>query len=280
MACYSPWRKSGETQSRLISCGQCVGCKLEYARQYATRCMHEAKLYTENCFITLTYKEAPLSLSKRDCQLFLKRLRKRFPNNRIRYYLGGEYAPESRRPHYHACLFNFNFADRRYFKRSGEFRLYTSESLASLWPHGFSTVADFSYETAAYCARYVVDKLSVRDAPTVYEHINLETGEVCEVEREFSLMSLKPGLGAGWVRAFSRDISLSGRVVVNGREFVAPRYYDKLLKDVDGRRYDKMKANRYHMMAKKYLFDNDDGRLEAKRAVAVAKGEQFKRKLT
>ncbi|AXH73020.1 MAG: replication initiator protein [Microviridae sp.] len=275
MACYSPWIKAGAGQSRLISCGQCIGCKLEYARQYATRCYHESKLYDQNCFITLTYAVAPISLSRRDCQLFLKRLRKRFPNARIRYYLGGEYAPETRRPHYHACLFNFDFPDRVYFKRSGEFRLYTSEILSSLWPAGFSTVADFSFETAAYCARYVTEKLT----GDVYEHIDLESGEVTPVEREFSLMSLRPGLGAGWVRSYSSDISDSGKIVVNGRENIAPRYYDKLLKDVDDRRYMVMKGNRFMSVAESYLEDNDNGRLEAKAAVARARRARLVSKL-
>lgn len=280
MACYSPWFKSAGGQTRQISCGQCLGCKLEYSRQYAVRCMHEAKLYSENCFITLTYKDAPLSLSKRDCQLFLKRLRERFPGSRIRYYLGGEYAPETRRPHYHACLFNFNFPDRVYFKRSGEFKLYTSELLASVWTHGFSTVADFSFETAAYCSRYVVDKVSCPDAPNFYENINLETGEVTQIEREFSLMSRRRGLGFGWINTFSGDVSGDGKVVVNGREVRAPRYYDKVIKDLDDVKAFKIGKARQAVLSEKYIFDNDNARLEAKRAVARAKGALFKRKLT
>lgn len=276
MACYSPWVQRGETQSRLVGCGQCLGCKLEYSRQYAVRCMHEAKLYDKNCFITLTYKDAPLSLSRRDCQLFLKRLRKEFSDVRIRYYLSGEYGPQTRRPHYHACLFNFDFMDRVYYKRSGDFRLYTSKTLGVLWPHGFSTVADFSYETAAYCSRYVTEKLSLDGAPPVYEHIDVETGEVTPLEREFSLMSLRPGLGAAWVRNYYGDISPDGKIVVNGKEFIAPRYYDKLLKDVDYRHYMVMKGTRFQNMSENYLHDNDNGRLEAKIAVARAKRSRMK----
>lgn len=276
MACYAPWISRGAVTSRLISCGQCLGCKLEYSRQYAVRCMHEAKLYERNCFVTLTYADAPLSLSKRDAQLFLKRLRRRFPNERIRYYLSGEYAPETRRPHYHACLFNFDFADREYFKRSGDFRLYTSELLQGVWTAGFSTVADFSFETAAYCSRYVTEKVGFLDAPKEYEHINLESGEVTPLEREFSIMSLKPGLGAGWVRNYHGDISNTGKIVVNGGEYLAPRYYDKLLKDRDYRHYMVMKGNRFRSMSENYLEDNDNGRLEAKATVARAKRSRLK----
>jgi hypothetical protein len=29
-----------------IPCGQCIGCRLEYSRQWAMRCHHEASLHT------------------------------------------------------------------------------------------------------------------------------------------------------------------------------------------------------------------------------------------
>ena len=40
-----------------IPCGQCIGCKLERSRQWGVRCMHEAQMHKQNCFITLTYNE-------------------------------------------------------------------------------------------------------------------------------------------------------------------------------------------------------------------------------
>ena len=38
-----------------VACGQCMGCRLEYSRVWAMRCTHEASLYDDNCFVTLTY---------------------------------------------------------------------------------------------------------------------------------------------------------------------------------------------------------------------------------
>lgn len=43
-------------------------------------------------------------LAKRDLQLFMKRLRKRIPYEKIRYYAVGEYGPVHFRPHYHLLL--------------------------------------------------------------------------------------------------------------------------------------------------------------------------------
>ena len=51
---FSP--SEGFTDFKLaLPCGQCIGCRLERSRQWAMRCMHEASLYKNNCFITLTY---------------------------------------------------------------------------------------------------------------------------------------------------------------------------------------------------------------------------------
>lgn len=85
-----------------IPCGQCVGCRMEYSRQWANRCMLELQYHDSAYFVTLTYddKHVPrsyyadketgeaytsLTLVKRDFQLFMKRLRKRFENDHIRF---------------------------------------------------------------------------------------------------------------------------------------------------------------------------------------------------
>ena len=108
-----------------MPCGRCSHCRLKRSREWAIRCMHEASLYVPtvdnpsgrgNCFITLTYNNAHLpehdSLCKRDFQLFMKRLRKRFGSG-IRYYMCGEYGGKYGRPLYHALLFNCFFPDRK-----------------------------------------------------------------------------------------------------------------------------------------------------------------------
>lgn len=38
-----------------IPCGKCCACRLEYSRQWANRCMQEARMYPSNLFVTLTY---------------------------------------------------------------------------------------------------------------------------------------------------------------------------------------------------------------------------------
>ena len=96
-----------------LPCGTCIGCKVEKSRQWAIRCVHEASLHEDNCFLTLTFNEEHMpenrSINKRDLQLFFKRLRKRYPNKVIKYFACGEYGDERNRPHYHVILFNHDF---------------------------------------------------------------------------------------------------------------------------------------------------------------------------
>ena len=107
-----------------VSCKQCTGCRQEYSRQWAMRNMHEASLWLNNIFITLTYDNDHLpqhnTLIKKDFQDFMKRLRKHKKantSNPIRYYQCGEYGEKFGRPHYHAILFNTNFRDRETLTR-------------------------------------------------------------------------------------------------------------------------------------------------------------------
>ena len=111
--------KYGESYSDMrieVACGRCIGCRKEYARQWAMRCLHEASLFDENSFVTLTYDDKHLpaggTLVKRDVQLFLKRLRRKFSDRTIRYFFSGEYGGDTLRPHYHGCLFGFAFPDQ------------------------------------------------------------------------------------------------------------------------------------------------------------------------
>ena len=54
------------------------------------------------------------------------------------------------RPHYHACLFNCFFGDRKRIPggNSGS-PLYRSDTLERLWPYGYSSIGDVTFESAA-----------------------------------------------------------------------------------------------------------------------------------
>lgn len=163
----------------LVPCGQCIGCRLDYAKQWSERCSLEASLYDENMFLTLTYNDlnCPIKLQKKDFQLFIKRLRNHFSDREIRFFGCGERGSHTGRPHYHIIIFNAKFNDLKYLKRSGENNLYTSPTLERLWPYGFSTVGEADYQSINYTARYVMKKIKGQETD------------------EFLLMSRRPGIG-------------------------------------------------------------------------------------
>jgi len=221
-----------------IPCGKCMGCRLERSRQWAVRCVHEASLYEDNCFLTLTYNDENLpvdgSLNKKELPLFMKKLRQEFSDVRIRYFACGEYGDRVGRPHYHACIFNLDFKDKVYWKTVNGEKLYTSEKLNRLWGLGYCVIGTLTFESAAYVARYCTKKV---------------TGDVAKDhyfgrQPEFSLQSNRPGIGGLWYDKWKRDCFPSGYLVVNGAKCKPPRYYDKLLEREDPSLFEKIKQSR------------------------------------
>ena len=57
---FRPVHGVNERRKMEVPCGTCIGCRLERSRQWAVRITHEAQLYEDNCFVTLTYRDAHL----------------------------------------------------------------------------------------------------------------------------------------------------------------------------------------------------------------------------
>lgn len=210
-----------------VPCGRCIGCRLERAREWAARCMHEARCHDTNYFITLTYapEHLPLggTLVKRDWQLFVKRLRKRV--GKFRYYHCGEYGDKLGRPHYHAILFGIDLCDLKLFK-SGSMPLYTSQLLTDVWGKGHVTVGAATFESAAYCARYCTKKITGKAAE---DHYRREVdGIEFSVLPEYNTMSRNPGIGFDWYERNKDAWFRDDFMIVNGRETNIPRYYNNL----------------------------------------------------
>jgi len=277
-----------------IACGQCIGCRITRSREWATRICHEASLYDDNCFITLTYNAENLppdcGLRKKHYQLFMKRLRKAYPDKKIRFFHCGEYGDKNNRPHYHAILFNFNFPDWIYlFDSSSGVPIYSSPILESLWGKGFVTIGEVTFQSAAYVARYVLKKINGQSADKIdpetglkhYERINSFTGEVIEVIPEYCTMSRGGRTGKGiahdWIKKYSSDIYPKGYTTINGLKVAPPRYYDKYLESIDLDMYDDIKAGR--ALAGYESPDNTEQRLVTREHVKTAQLSNLKRQL-
>lgn len=246
-----------------VPCGNCPGCVQDRLRNMAIRMTDESKMYQRNCFVTLTVDDEhmhevfpDMNLRKSPFQAFAKRLRKChvgdyverpqwLPEGRkwnprpIRIVYCGEYGSEgvSHRPHYHAILFNFSFEDIR--PLPGSATLFRSPSLENLWPYGFSTVGEVNFATCSYVAGYVLKKSQRTD-----DYVDPATGLIRE--REFVVYPRGFGLGKDWFYRYYHDVyDHDNRVLAGGVLVRPPKYYDKLMIDMDGHFMRKTKHARF-----------------------------------
>lgn len=276
-----------------VPCGQCLGCRLDYASQWSARIMEEKKNYPDDTvwFLTLTYdddhmpekrmipdkvdeetgevyrfKQAPFSsVSKRDHQLFMKRLRKKFSDRvgkPIKFFMSGEYGSISGRCHMHYIVFGLKLNDLNLYKRTvtGD-KLYTSNELSSCWcdkqgvPIGFVTVGSVTLDSAGYVARYCLKKRQM----TLKEDY-----EKLGIDPEFCLMSRRPGIGYDWIKENYQKVYKTDEVILPGRNGKAvsmkpPRYFDNIIEKIDEgliedtKQKRKIKAERAENFIEEYL---------------------------
>jgi hypothetical protein len=239
-------------------------------------------LYPENCYLTLTYDEKTIpnggSLHYQDFVLFLKRLRKKY-GPKIRFYMCGEYGELLGRPHFHAIIFNFDFPDKLPFQKNpnGDL-LYVSESLQKLWPYGHSTIGDVNFQSAAYVARYCLKKVTGDKAAEHYGEVITPDGEIIPRSPEFTQMSRMPGIGRGWYEKFKNDVFPHDHVILNNKQFSAPKYYGNLYQLENLPAYNKIKNKRIRK-SRKHAKNNTPERLSIRAELQALKAARLKRTL-
>lgn len=289
------WRDSPFSERILIPCGKCIACREDRAKQWAVRCLHESKLYEDNCFVTLTYNDDCLdkrgSLNKKDFPLFMKKLRKLFCNKKIKYFHCGEYGSLSERPHHHACLFNVDFRDKEILFVKNGVKLYRSDMLERLWSKGidekdrylynddivykrfgkwyvklgFCTLGEVNYGSACYVARYIIKK--------VYGEIEEEhyRGRV----PEYNTMSRRDGIGKGYIKEYLKDIYPSDCLILElNKRAKIPRYYDNYYKKEDLVGYERVKDKRKEFYRRKEVEFDEQKNLMRKKCIT----EKIKRR--
>lgn len=155
-----------------FECGHCPECLQKKSRLWALRAGMESK-DSPGMMITLTYDtyavdkygkftnienpiDPTISLSKRHCQLFIKRLRKKFTGQSIKYIIAAERGKKGR-AHYHALIFGIQFNDLIRYKKSKRGNIiYKSKTLTDIWQHGICTVDSINptAKIARYCTKY------------------------------------------------------------------------------------------------------------------------------
>ena len=278
----SPYAEKAVYEYDEIPCGKCIGCRLDASKQWANRCLLELGYHDSAYFVTLTYNPehvpvtwhvdpetgealSGLSLRKRDLQLFLKRLR-RHTGQEIRYFAAGEYGSKTFRPHYHLILFGLKLDDLVLDCKSKlGYNYYSSQTVQDCWsqwippspgdadtkgsytPLGRVIVADVSWETCAYVARYTAKKNGTQGAEH-YAALNLEP--------PFLVMSRRPGIGAQY---YQDHPELFDQAFINvatkdgGRKFTPPLYFSRKLEKDNPAYAQELKDRRKALMDKYHI---------------------------
>lgn len=244
---YSTTKASPELASFEFECRKCLPCRLNIAREKATRCIHEAQCHEDNIFLTLTYNEESLKsprLQYRDFQLFMKRLRDKVYNQHIKlnterlgqklskelkkeirdktyipFMVTGEYGDINKRPHWHAIIFNYypNDSEHKYTTDRGE-KVFSSNELSNLWGKGNIEYGSVTMDSAGYVARYAAKKLT---------HGNDQDHDY----HPFHRTSCKRAIGRTWIEKYWKQTFQRGYIVLpNGSKSKIPRYYVDWLK--------------------------------------------------
>ena len=265
-----------------LPCGGCIGCRIDRSKEQAMRCVHEARYHEENSYITLTYEEAPHSLQHTDWVNFIQKIRRRYPQKDIRYYMCGEYGEAQvglGRPHFHAILFGHQFSDLEPYRLNavGD-QVYISPELEEIWDKGFCTVGQVTRKSAGYVARYIMKKINGDQADDHYVRLVEETGELISVRPEYNTMSKRPGIGHKWVHEFWKDC-IKGYVTLEGKRQQIPRYYINEIEKIDKKAHNTMM---YNIEIEAKPLDHPDltlKRLAVREDCQASRNSRLKRKL-
>lgn len=264
-----------------VPCGRCIGCRLDRARDWTLRILHEQKAHGGvNChFLTLTFDDdhlpKPPSIDVEHWQLFAKRVRNTL--GPFRFFMCGEYGDLTGRPHYHAIVFGLVIPDLKWWTTRKQMDVYTSEKLEALWGQGRIEIGSVTAQSANYVARYSLKKVTGDPASLHYRWVDPDTGEEHELQPEFCNMSRRPGIGATWYNRYHTDFHVHDFAIKDGAKTSIPRFYDKLAKKQG---YDVEELKQYRAIKAQLKFEhNTPERLADRETVARARANLTKRTL-
>lgn len=189
----------------LAPCGKCYACRQNRVREWTIRLIHE---YTTSFadkqiyFITLTYNNENLkdpSLDYRDFQLFMKRLRKFYKGDKIKYMVVGEYGFKSYRKHFHAIIFGMTKVDEN--------------DIHNLWDKGFVNVKKADFNACHYLLKY-----------SFKQHF-INNKDYLEMGLTPPFFRVSQGFGKSFVYKYGNDIYEKPYFEFQKKKYGIPRYY-------------------------------------------------------
>lgn len=140
-------------------CGCCTQCINEKNNNWVVRNAYEQKAHTKKCFISLTYKENPIIIVRKDLQDFMKRLRwhlNKYENGaKIRMFGNMEYGELHNRPHGHVILYGWDDLNAEYLTINKKGNIIMKSNLINeIWGHGRTSYQDFGENEIPYISLY------------------------------------------------------------------------------------------------------------------------------
>lgn len=234
--------KASYPDAIMLPCGRCTGCRLDRSRQWADRLLIELREQKKGVFITLTYEDSELyftdkghsTLYVKHTQDYMKRLRERCSDVKLRFFLCGEYGSPKKtfRPHYHQILFGVDLNDikerfgLRFFKANDlGHPMYISDKFAvEVWKHGHCVFEEVTWENCAYTARYCTKKINGALAKEIYD----------DRVPPFCVMSRRPGIAGSFFDKYDWNYDEIYIGTKSGSKTIkTPKYYLKKLEEVD-----------------------------------------------
>lgn len=181
-----------------IPCGSCAACRMQFSAELSTRAVLEAQYWDHAFFVTLTYSNRCLPISKftgeavlikEELVRFIKRLRRRID---CRVLACGEYGDDTGRPHFHLIVYsNEDLRDRQ-----EAINVYHSKVIEDCWKFGLSEVSNADAGCMSYVAGYVLKKCQLEADDDKF--------------KPFRIMPRRPGLGMWYL--VDHDVISDGKV--------------------------------------------------------------------
>lgn len=239
-------------QQLQVPCGKCLECRKARVNSWFVRLENEMKRSSSAYFFTLTYDDLFIPITDNlndtlrysDVQRFIKRLRKKESkthNDRLVYYIVGEYGSTYNRPHYHGIIFNVSDPDNivNCWQENGQ-------------PIGFVHIGKVEPASIYYTLKYTL-KSSVNESDLLTDR-----------EPERALMS--KGIGENFLtdevkRRYTHQPERSITLLGN-KKMPLPRYYrDKIFIDSNGqKRLDLIQKRNQRL--KKFIDEISDKKLD------------------
>ena len=251
---------------QIIPCRNCIGCRLEYSREWANRGYLESLKSEHNYFVTLTYSDDNLkfydelttsdgityadydnswngTLVPEELTNFIKRFRKELTKKGIaewKYMACGEYGGKTQRPHYHMILFNCPLPIESFYnpKIINKEVYFQNKIIEKEWTLGISNITEASWETIAYVARYITKKVNGKTSEDHY----------CSQGQEKEFFRVSKGLGRDYYERNKHKIYDTDEIIIKNRKgghsIKPPKYFDDLYKKENPTAFDVIKKKR------------------------------------